>query len=125
MLCGGRSFDRSEVPGQRRFLICCRRSFSGVSEPDSWDHAVPAPSVGPARLGPWWIGAARYSYPTSKRRPVVSSHSPLALFLVGVVALLVMGGLLYVAHQHPSLATPLMVAIAGGALVVACLGLAL
>ncbi|GAA1329335.1 hypothetical protein GCM10009647_068040 [Streptomyces sanglieri] len=54
----------------------------------------------------------------------MSSYSPLTLFLVGVVALLVMGGLLYVAHQHPSLATSLMVAIAGGALVVACLGLA-
>ncbi|MFH8520374.1 hypothetical protein ACH4CE_35960 [Streptomyces gelaticus] len=50
----------------------------------------------------------------------MSSHSPLSLF----VAVLVMGGLLYVAHERPSLATPLMVAIAGGTLMVACLSLA-
>ncbi|MFC9627557.1 hypothetical protein ACFTXM_49060 [Streptomyces sp. NPDC056930] len=46
----------------------------------------------------------------------------LVLFLLAVVILLAAGGLAYITHRNPTLATPLTVAIGGAALLVACLG---
>ncbi|MEU3658025.1 hypothetical protein AB0E67_35880 [Streptomyces sp. NPDC032161] len=45
----------------------------------------------------------------------------LLLVLVVVIALAV-GGLAYITHQRPTLATPLTVAIGGATLLVTCLG---
>ncbi|GAA1293029.1 hypothetical protein GCM10009647_003410 [Streptomyces sanglieri] len=52
----------------------------------------------------------------------VSSLALLVLLLLVLVALLVVVGLAYVAHRHPVLATPLMVATGAAAVLVACLG---
>ncbi|WP_335937685.1 hypothetical protein [Streptomyces sp. PTD5-9] len=49
----------------------------------------------------------------------------LTLLLVLVVVIgLAMGGLAYMTHQHPTLATPLTVAMGGATLLVTCLGAA-
>ncbi|MER5358525.1 hypothetical protein [Streptomyces sp. NPDC002785] len=52
----------------------------------------------------------------------MSSLGLLVLLLLALVALLVVGGLAYVVHRHPVLATPLMVATGAAAVLVACLG---
>ncbi|MFJ8770234.1 hypothetical protein [Streptomyces clavifer] len=55
----------------------------------------------------------------------MSSLNLLVLLLLVLVGLLFVGALAYVSHQHPALATPLMVAAAGGAVLVACVGVIL
>ncbi|MFD7719009.1 hypothetical protein [Streptomyces sp. NPDC059814] len=50
----------------------------------------------------------------------MSSLALLVILLLVLVAVLVVGGLAYVAHRHPAAATPMVVALAGAAVLAAC-----
>ncbi|MGW7318413.1 hypothetical protein [Streptomyces sp. NPDC054854] len=60
--------------------------------------------------------------PDEGNRPVSSLVLAVLLFLV-LVTLLLVGGVGYAAHRHPTLAMPITAAGMAVALVVACLGL--
>ncbi|MFC8645440.1 hypothetical protein ACFUC2_32485 [[Kitasatospora] papulosa] len=49
----------------------------------------------------------------------------LVLLLLVLVAGLALGAMAYVSYRHPALATPLMVASGGAAVLVACVGVIL
>lgn len=50
----------------------------------------------------------------------MSSLALLVMLLLVLVAVLVIGALAYLAHRHPAMATPMMVALAGAAVLAAC-----
>ncbi|MEO3974866.1 hypothetical protein [Streptomyces sp. CAU 1734] len=52
----------------------------------------------------------------------MSSLALLVLLLLALVLLMLVTGLAYVTHRHPPLATPLLVATGGAAVVMAALG---
>ncbi|MFI5635091.1 hypothetical protein ACIA8E_38255 [Streptomyces sp. NPDC051664] len=51
----------------------------------------------------------------------MSTLALLVLLLLVLVVVLVVGALGYLAHRHPVLATPLMVAMGGAAVLAACI----
>ncbi|MEU0382384.1 hypothetical protein ABZ093_34615 [Streptomyces cyaneofuscatus] len=51
----------------------------------------------------------------------MSSLVLLVVLLLVLVVALVVGALAYLAHRHPAAATPMMVALAGAAVLAACI----